>query len=241
MGSKRNRDAKIFLNTQSWAVIAGTLDRRRVTRAMDSAYRRLNTEFGLRIFSPAFWTMPDGKTRVPTNTPGAGENGGIFVHANTWAIMAEALLGRGDRAWQYFSQVLPPNQSGRNPDRYVNEPYAFTSWIYGPDHERYGTAQLSWLTGGTAWMYLVGMEYILGVRPTLAGLLIDPCIPARWRRYSVRRRWRGTVYDIAVENPSRLSKGDVALLMDGEPVVGNLLPPTDRKHVAVTATLLRRR
>ncbi|MEI6562957.1 MAG: glycosyl hydrolase family 65 protein [bacterium] len=240
MGSKQNRDAKIFLNTQSWAVIAGTLDGKRVTRAMNSAYKRLNTEFGLRIFSPAFWTMPDGKTEVPSNTPGAGENGGIFVHANMWAIMAEALLGRGDRAWQYFSQVLPPKQSERDPDRYANEPYAFTSWIYGPDHERYGTAQLSWLTGGTAWMYLVGLEYILGVRPTLAGLRIDPCIPARWKRYSVRRRWRGTLYDITVENPSGICKGDVALQVDGEPIEGNLLAPTESRYVKVRAVLRRR-
>jgi cellobiose phosphorylase len=70
---------------------------------MDSVYRHLNTEYGLRIYAPSFRTMPDGKTRVPANTPGAGENGGIFVHANTWAIMAETLLGRGERAWQYFS------------------------------------------------------------------------------------------------------------------------------------------
>jgi cellobiose phosphorylase len=239
MGSRRNRDAQIFLNTQSWAVIAGTLDRRRAVRAMDSAYRRLNTPFGLRIFAPSFWTMPDGKTRVPTNTPGAGENGGIFVHANTWAIMAEALLGRGDRAWQYFSQVLPPKQSALDPDRYANEPYAFTSWIYGPDHERYGTAQLSWLTGGTAWMYLAGMEYILGVRPTLKGLLVHPCIPAGWKRYSVRRRWRGTLYDITVENPAGVCSGAVEISIDGRPVEGNLLPRTDRENLKVRAVLRR--
>lgn len=240
MGSKRSRDAQIFLNTQSWAVIAGTLDRKRVIQAMDSAYRRLNTPYGLRIFSPSFWTMPDGKTRVPTNTPGAGENGGIFVHANTWAIMAEALLGRGERAWQYFSQVLPSKQSANDPDRYVNEPYAFTSWIYGPDHERYGTAQLSWLTGGTAWMYQAGLEYILGVRPTLNGLLVDPCIPAKWKRYSVQRRWRGTLYDITVDNPSGICKGRVELSVDGKPVEGNLLPPVDCERVTVRAVLCPR-
>jgi cellobiose phosphorylase len=239
MGSAQNKDAKIFLNTQSWAVIAGTLDRKRVTKAMDSANKRLNTEFGLRIFSPPFRTMPDGKTRVPSNNPGAGENGGIFVHANMWAIMAEALLGRGDRAWQYFSQVLPPTQSDRNPDRYVNEPYAFTSWIYGPDHERFGTAQLSWLTGGTAWMYLIGMEYILGVRPTLAGLLIDPCIPSGWKRYSVNRRWRGTLYRISVENPDGVSKGKVELHIDGTRIKGNCIPPLDQKSVTVRAVMRR--
>ncbi|MCF7853386.1 MAG: hypothetical protein K9N51_01200 [Candidatus Pacebacteria bacterium] len=237
MGSRDSQDAKIFLNTQSWSVIAGTLDRTRVTKAMDAACRELNTECGLRIFAPAFRVMPDGKTRVPTNTPGAGENGGIFVHANTWAVMAEAMLGRGDRAWEYFSRILPPKLSARDPRRYANEPYAFTSWIYGPDHERYGTGQLSWLTGGAAWMYLVGLEYILGVRPTLNGLLIDPCIPSTWEKYSLVRRWRGTNYHITVENPHGICTGDVQLSIDGAPVEGNVLPETDKEKIDVTAVM----
>lgn len=237
MGSKKNRDARIFLNTQSWAVIAGTLNRKRTVRAMDSAFRRLDTECGLRIFAPPFRTMPDGRTRVPTNTPGAGENGGIFVHANTWAVMAEALLGRGERAWKYFSQILPEPLSAGDPDRYANEPYAFTSWIYGPDHERYGTGQLSWLTGGAAWMYLAGLEYLLGVRPELDGLRIDPCIPAHWDGYRVRRRWRGTLWQITVANPDRLCKGRVRLCADGMPLSGNVLPPTEAGHVKIEATL----
>lgn len=205
---------------------------------MDAVYRRLNTPHGLRLFAPPFRTMPDGKTRVPSNTPGAGENGGIFVHANTWAVMAEALLGRGERAWEYFSQVLPTTRSAADPERYANEPYVFTSWIYGPDHERYGTGQLSWLTGGAAWMYLIGLEYILGVRPTLDGLRINPCIPSAWRRYTVTRRWRGTTWEITVENPQHRSTGPVRLLVDGVPVAGDTLTPTDRPRVKVQATLL---
>jgi cellobiose phosphorylase len=238
MGSKENADAQIFLNTQSWAVIAGTLDAGKVRMAMDAAYERLNTPSGLRLFAPPFHLMPDGKTRVPANTPGAGENGGIFLHANTWAIMAEALLGRGDRAWEYFSQILPVNLSARNADRYQNEPYAFSSWVYGPDHERYGTGQLSWLTGGVAWMYTVGWQYILGIRPTLQGLQIAPCIPSSWSGFTVQRQWRGTRYDITVENPHGISSGRIELLVDGVAYPGDTLPPTDKAQVRVRATIV---
>jgi len=237
MGSRQNRDGKIFLNTQSWAVIAGTLPELKVRRAMNAAYRRLNTPYGLRLFAPPFRTMPDG-SRVPTNTPGAGENGGIFLHANTWAVMAEALLGRGDRAWEYFSQILPAHLSDADPDRYLNEPYAFSSWIYGPDHERYGAGQLSWLTGGAAWIYQVGWQYLLGIRPILDGLLIDPCLPRDWSGFTVSRRWRGTQYEITVENPHRLSTGTVKLLVDGKPFPGNCLPPSTKKQISVHATLM---
>ncbi len=241
MGSKKNKDAQIFLNTQSWAVIAGTLDRSRTIRAMDSVHERLNTHYGLRIFAPAFWTMPDGRTRVPTNTPGAGENGGVFLHANTWAAMAETMLGRGERAWEYYSQILPPNLSKRNPELYSNEPYAFTSWIYGPDHERAGTGQLSWLTGGASWMYIIGTEYILGIRPTLDGLLINPCIPAHWKEYRIRRIWRGTRYDITVRNPDGLNCGDLNLVLDGKEIEGKLIPPSKQKAVRALATLKKPR
>ncbi|NLO73707.1 MAG: hypothetical protein GX100_06295 [candidate division WS1 bacterium] len=236
MGSKKSADAKIFLNTQSWAVIAGVLDAQHTRQALDEVHKRLNTPWGIRIFAPPFRKMPDGK-RVCANTPGAGENGGIFLHANTWAIMAEALLGHGDRAWEYYSQILPVNLSGKDPDRYLNEPYAFSSWVYGPDHERYGGGQLSWLTGGVAWMNVVGWQYILGIRPTLQGLKIAPCIPHEWESFQVQRRWRGTEYEITVSNPEHLCSGKVQLVVDGKPFPGDLLPPARKKRVKVEATI----
>jgi cellobiose phosphorylase len=238
LGSRRNRFAKIFLNTQSWAVIAGTLNPDRVRTAMDSVYERLNTGCGIRLCAPPCRTMPDG-SRYPSNHAGAGENGGIFLHANVWAVIAETILGRGDRAWEYYAQILPPNLSAQDPQRYGNEPYAFSSWIYGPDHERFGTGQLSWLTGGAAWMYMLGLQSILGVRPTLDGLRIDPCIPAGWKGYKVRRRWRGTLYDIAVRNPEGISRGRVALTMDGRAVEGNTLRATRKRATRIEAVLHR--
>jgi N,N'-diacetylchitobiose phosphorylase len=224
LGSSKNKEGKIFLNTQSWAAMAGTLPAAKVRKAMDNVSEMLDTECGIRLFTPPFTTMMDGVTRFHTNTPGAGENGGLFLHANTWAIIAEAMLGNPQRAWKYFSQILPNNLSARNPEHYGREPYALASWVYGPDHDAFGHAALTWLTGGAAWTYIAGTEYILGIRPTLDGLLVSPCIPPDWDKFEVQRRVRGATYRITVLNPDKVGCGNVHLTVDGSPLKGSLVP-----------------
>ena len=221
LGSRSNPEGKLFLNTQSWAAIAGTLSAEKVGRAMDSVAAGLDTECGIRLFAAPFTKMMDGVTRFHTNTPGAGENGGLFLHANTWAVIAEALRGNRERAWKYFSQIMPNNLSARNPTHYGREPYAFASWVYGPDHKAFGHAALTWLTGGAAWIYLAGTEYILGIRPTLDGVMVDPCVPAGWPEYSMVRQVRGATYHITVKNTGR---SPVAITVDGKAVPGNRVP-----------------
>jgi cellobiose phosphorylase len=224
LGSRNNPEGKLFLNTQSWAAFAGTLPAEKVRKAMDKVSKMLDTDCGIRLFTPPFTTMMDGVTRFHTNTPGAGENGGLFLHANTWAIIAEAMLGNQRLAWKYFSQILPNNLSARDPEHYGREPYAFASWVYGPDHAAFGHAALTWLTGGAAWTYIAGTEYILGIRPTLDGLLISPCVPPEWGEFKVSREVRGSMYHITVHNPDRISGGRVSLTVDGKPMEGNLVP-----------------
>ncbi len=237
MGSRSNKEAKIFLNAQSWAVIAGTLDSVKTHRAMDSANRKLATEYGIRLFTPPFTTMLDRKTPFNSNAPGAGENGGIFLHANTWAVMAEALLGNDERAWAYYSAILPP-MLAKDPDRYGNEPYAFSSWVYGPDHEQFGRGQLAWLTGGASWMHTVGWEYILGVRPTLTGIVISPCTPRDWKSYQVCRRIRGCRYEIEVRNPHGLpSTSGISIAVDGVVQPTNVLPYSFKSVCRVVVTI----
>jgi cellobiose phosphorylase len=194
---------RIFLNTQSWAVIAGTLDSEKVKIAMESVNERLWTRYGGRVFAPPFTAMPNSNAPFNCNVPGAGENGGIFLHANSWLIMAETLLGNRERAYEYYSAILPTHRAEENPDLYANEPYAFSSWLYGPDHTKFGAAQLSWLTGGAAWMYTVGMEYLLGVKPTLDKLEIRPCLPAKLADVNISRRWRGNEYNIQISRQNR--------------------------------------
>lgn len=224
LGGHNNPEGKIFLNTQSWAAIAGILPEKMVRTAMDEVSKKLDTDCGIRLFTPPFTKMMNGVTRFHTNTPGAGENGGLFLHANTWAVIAESMLGNPQRAWKYFSQILPNNLSARDPEHYGREPYAFASWVYGPDHQAFGHAALTWLTGGAAWIYIAGTEYILGIRPTLDGLLIAPCIPPEWKEFKVERRIRGATYRITVFNPGGAVNGKVKLTVNGNPVDGSIVP-----------------
>jgi cellobiose phosphorylase len=238
LGGKNNSEGKIFLNSQTWAAIAGVLPEDKIRTSLNSVAEMLDTECGIRLFTPPFTTMMDGVTRFHTNTPGAGENGGLFLHANTWAVIAEALMKNPKRAWKYFSQILPGNLSARNPEHYGREPYAFASWIYGPDHEAYGHAALTWLTGGAAWIYTAGIEYILGIRPTLEGLVINPCIPSKWKGFSITRRVRGANYQITVANPDLLGCGKIELRIDNKPIKGNIVPyATSGKTVNVSAVI----
>ena len=237
MGSRHNREGQIFLNARSWAVIAGTLDAEKTRQAMDSAHRHLATEYGLRLFAPPFTKMLDNRTPFNSNTPGAGENGGIFLHANTWAVMASALLGNSERAWAYYRAILPPALA-KDPDRYGNEPYAFSSWVYGPDHEQFGRGQLAWLTGGASWMHTVGWEYILGIRPTLNGMVLSPCAPREWQRYRVCRRIRGCRYEIEVRNPQgRPPESGISITAGGKALSDNVLPYSSENVCRVTVAI----
>lgn len=156
---------------------------------------------------------------------GTGENGAVFCHANTWAIIAECMLGRGDLAYKYYRQLLPNvamDKAGLW--RYKAEPYVYASNLFGPESDRFGLANVSWLTGTAAWMYVAATQYIIGVKPVLEGLSVDPCIPANWEGFTVKRRFRGCVYDITVTNVSKVCKGVKVITVDGEQVAGNVLP-----------------
>jgi cellobiose phosphorylase len=200
LGSAANRQGRIYLNPQSWAVISGVGDfegRGRI--AMDAAAELLDSAAGLQILAPPFTGIPEPEDPPLGSNPGIGENGGIFCHANTWAVIAECLLGRGDRAWKYFHQMLPPVVSARfGVEHYQREPYVFVSSIVGPISDRFGEGGISWLTGTANWMHVAALQYILGVRPTLDGLVVEPCLPAAIPEASVTRRYRGKVYEISL-------------------------------------------
>jgi cellobiose phosphorylase len=126
------------------------------------------------------------------------------------------MLKRGEAAYRIFSKLNPINR-GMNPDRYWAEPYVTPGNIDGPDSPFYGRGGWTWYTGSGAWLIKVGIEWILGVRPSIDGLVIDPCIPKKWTRFEVKRRFRGAVYNIAVTNPSHVESGVQKILVDGAP------------------------
>jgi cellobiose phosphorylase len=223
LGSKANRYGQIYVNGQSWPVIAGFSTPDRARQALDSVYRWLNTRNGIKLSGPGFNGWDPTRGGVTTYPPGAKENGGIFLHANPWVIMAEALLGNGERAFEYYDQINPVAKNDKI-DEFECEPYVYPQNILSDEHSQFGLARNSWLTGTASWAYQAATQYILGIVATYDGLQIDPCIPRCWDGFRLLRRFRGAVYQIDVKNPDHISRGVRSVLVDGKPIQGNLVP-----------------
>jgi len=215
IGSKENEEGKIFLNAQTWAVIAGVADPERAGHVMDAVEKHLEYKAGPLLLYPAYKTPDKFIGYLSRYAPGMRENGGVYTHAATWTVIAEALLGRGEEAFRIFSKLNPINR-GKKPDEYFAEPYVTPGNIEGPDSKFYGRGGWTWYSGSAAWLFKVGLEWILGIRPTFAGLVIDPCIPPEWDGFKVRRSFRGATYVIEVKNPDHVTRGLKEILVDGE-------------------------
>jgi cellobiose phosphorylase len=223
LGSQQNQHGQIYVNAQSWAVISGFATPERARLALEAVYRRLNTPNGIKLSAPGFNGYDPARGGVTTYPPGAKENGGIFLHANPWAIIAETLVGNGERAFQYYTQINPAAKNERI-EVYQCEPYVYAQNILGDEHPQFGLARNSWLTGTASWAYQAATQYILGIRPEYDGLHIDPCLPPAWDGFRAVRRFRGAVYDIQVHNPGHVCRGVEELHVDGRHVEGRLAP-----------------
>jgi len=223
MGSHKNTHGQIYTNAQSWSVLSGFAPEQRALQALDEVYERLNTSNGIKLSAPGYDGFDPEKGGVTTYPPGAKENGGIFLHANPWVMIAETHMGRGDRAYKYYQQINPAKKN-EIIDTFECEPYVYPQNILGDEHPQFGLARNSWLTGTASWTYQAGLQYILGVRPEYDGLRIDPCIPKDWEGFSVKRCFRGAVYQINVSNPEGVCKGVKSILLDGEVLQGTLIP-----------------
>ncbi len=235
LGGAGCRQGSIYLNPQSWAVISGVGDvEGHGQKAMDSAERLLDSDCGLVLLAPPYTGIPEPEDPLLGSSPGTNENGSIFCHANTWAIIADCMLGNAERAFKYYRQMLPEVVASKvGDDHYAREPYAYASSIVGPASDRFGEAGISWLTGTASWMYIAGTHYLLGIRPTLDGLSIKPCLPESMGKVRVTRRFRGCTYDITIDNKRR---GAVTLELDGKAIDGTVIPPV----IASSATVICR-
>jgi N,N'-diacetylchitobiose phosphorylase len=223
-GSKECPEGQIFLNTQSWAVLSGAASPGQAEISMRAVGERLFSKYGLALCDPPFMGKTDYNiVRAALFNPGLKENGGIFVHTQGWAVMAEAMLGHGDQAYQYLRAYLPAAYNKKAEIREI-EPYVVCQSTHSKASPKHGTSRIPWLSGSAAWTYYAITQYILGVQPEVDGLRIDPCIPSKWKSFTVRRRFRGKLLDILVENPDGVQKGVRQITLNGEALDGNLVP-----------------
>ncbi|MEI8093647.1 MAG: glycosyl transferase [Spirochaetales bacterium] len=237
IGSHNADKGKIWINSNTWAVLSGFASADRAATALESVNKHLNTKYGLKLSAPGYNGFDRDIGGVTTYPPGAKENGGIFLHTNPWAMIAETLMGNGDRAHQYYTAINPAAKNDVI-GMYEAEPYCYPQNILGDEHPQFGLARNTWLSGTSSWTYVASTQFILGVRPEIEGLRVDPCIPKAWPGFEVTRQFRGARYHITVKNPRGVSKGVVAMTLDGRSVPGNLIPCVDdRQQHVVEITL----
>ncbi len=232
VGSQENEEGQIFIEPQGMCIMAGVgVEDGRAKKTLDSVKRRLDCEYGIVLNNPAFTKYLIEYGEISTYPKGYKENAGIFCHNNPWIMIAETILGNGDRAFEYYSKITPSYLEEIS-DLHKTEPYVYPQMIAGKDAYKPGEAKNSWLSGTASWTFYTVSQYILGVRPDYDGLMIDPCIPRRMSGFKVVRKFRGAEYKITVANPDKVSRGVKTMVVDGKKATGNVVPlfPVGTEH-----------
>ena len=185
---------------------------------------RLDTKYGIVLLQPAYTRYHLELGEISSYPPGYKENAGIFCHNNPWIVCAEAELGHGNRAFQVYRRTAPAYIEDIS-EIHRTEPYVYSQMIAGKDAPSFGEGKNSWLTGTAAWTFLSVSQAILGIKPTLDGLQIDPCVPADCSGFTAEREYRGARYRIRVENPEHVEYGVASVTVDGREQESNILAP----------------
>lgn len=232
VGSDECEEGKIYIESQGWCIMAGLgVDDGFARTALDSVQTHLATPHGIMLQDPPYSQYHLELGEVSTYPPGYKENGGIFCHTNPWIIIAEALHGSADLAWDYYRRICPAYREELS-DVHRCEPYVYAQMIAGKAAARHGEAKNSWLTGTAAWNYVAITQYLLGVRPGYDGLIIDPRIPASALPLNVTRRYRGTTYHIEI-----VAGEQRGMIVDGDAVAGKEVPHNHQSVIHVKAVV----
>lgn len=229
VGAKKDPEANMWLNPQSWSVISGFASKEQGDTAMESVHSILNTKYGVKLLEPPYVNHYFGGALMHIFNPDTKENGGIFSQSQGWAILAESLLGHGNRAFEYFTESSPATMNDKAEIRVI-EPYVHGQFVESSASPFEGRAHVHWLTG-TASTVMVGcVEGICGMRPNAEGLVISPAIPAEWDGFKIEKNFRGTHLSINVVNPDHVESGVKEIVLNGEKLEGNLIPACKLKE-----------
>ncbi|MCK9555257.1 hypothetical protein M0R36_05520 [bacterium] len=236
IGSKKNKEGRIQLNAQTWAILSGLPDTDQLKSILDVIDKDLDTEYGPALFTPPYTEYDATIGRITAFAPGTKENAAIFCHGGAFKSFADLTIGRPDEAYDTIKKLLPQNNE-RDIEVYKTEPYCFSEYLIGPGNTRFGEGAFTWLTGSVDWMFKAVCEWMLGIRPEFDGLKIDPRLPSGWKKCRMIRPFRGSVYDIEIFNLSG-KNGKVKIEVDGKKQPSNLiLPHRDKKKHKVKAVI----
>ncbi len=215
VGSSACEEGQIYIEPQGFCVMAGVgVESGQAACALASVQKRLDTKYGIVLHQPAYSKYHLHLGEISSYPPGYKENAGIFCHNNPWVSCAECVLGHGERAFEIYQRTCPAYVEEIS-DIHRTEPYVYSQMIAGCDAPTFGEAKNSWLTGTAAWTFVNISQYILGIQPTLNGLLINPCIPTKLQEIELIRHYRGAVYQIRICNPNGSEYGIKAITVDG--------------------------
>ncbi len=239
IGSDEHAEAKVWMNTQTWAVLSGTATEERSKALMGVVDEWCEVNDGYKVLHPPF-TKYDPRVGIISNfLPDTRTNGGCYNHAAGFKAVADCMMGRAEEAWRTFQKVapdspyLPITRSGA-------EPFSFNNYYVmdQPGHPRYTwKSGYAWKTGTAAWFGVALIEWMLGVRRHYDGLLIDPCLTKELPIAKITRRFRGAVYNISIDNTAGRCTGVTSITVDGETLDGNILPVFEGGEHTVTVVI----
>lgn len=236
VGAKKDPEANMWLNPQSWGVISGFANKDQAEKSLNSVHEILNTPYGVKLLEPPYVKHYFDGALMHIFNPDTKENGGVFSQSQGWIILAESLCGHGNRAFEYFLESSPAALNDKAEIRVI-EPYAHGQFTESTRSPFEGRSHVHWLTG-TASTVMVGcVEGILGMRPNAEGLVIDPAIPSEWESYTVEKVFRGKQLNMTFNNPNHAESGVASIVLNGKKLEGNFIPASaleDENEVVVT-------
>jgi len=233
IGSSKNKECKIYLNTNSWAVLSEIGDTQKNKVALDNVFKHLYTKYGLKLFWPSYKKFDKKVGAMSSFVPGLKENAAIFCHSNTWAIIAECMMNNSQRAYKYFDSLNPIHRL-KEINRAKVEPYVYCQMIASDDHPQFGLGRNSWLTGTASWMFVAASQYIIGLRPTYEGLKIEPCIPKEFNIIKVKRIFRNAEINIEVQRKNNKSEVKISqIFVNNKQVNSNVIKVEEGKKYNV--------
>ncbi|MBQ4225084.1 MAG: N,N'-diacetylchitobiose phosphorylase [Oscillospiraceae bacterium] len=236
VGARKDPEANMWLNPQSWSVISGFASEYQGNTAMNSVHEILNTPYGVKLMEPPYVNHYFDGALMHIFNPDTKENGGIFSQTQGWAILAEALLGHGNRAFEYFKESSPASMNDCAEKR-VMEPYVHGQFTESTQSPFEGRSHVHWLTGTGSTVMVGCVEGILGMRPNADGLVVDPSIPSEWKTYTVRKKFRGKILNMEFSNPNNVESGVKEIILNGEKLEGKLIPADklrDENEIRIT-------